>query len=104
MWPTLRLEKRRVNTFNRAAMDTGLEDWNPLIKIQRVILLWKEEGACSYIAVKDGLKLRANFIGALSLPRRQLLSPVTTQHSFSLTVAIFYHPLTRPKSDDGGRT
>jgi hypothetical protein len=80
-------------------MDTGLEDWNPLIKIQRVILLWKEEGACSYIAVKGGLKLRANFIGALSLPRPQLLS-----HSFSLAVAIFYHPLTRPKSDDGART
>jgi hypothetical protein len=32
VWTTLRLETRRVNTFDRAAMDTGLEDWNPLIK------------------------------------------------------------------------
>ena len=32
VWTTLRLETRHVNTFNRAAMDTGLEDWNPLMK------------------------------------------------------------------------
>jgi hypothetical protein len=31
VWTTLRLETQRVNTFNRAAMDTGLEDWNPVI-------------------------------------------------------------------------
>jgi hypothetical protein len=31
----LRLETQRVNTFNRAAMDTGLEDWNPLMRYQR---------------------------------------------------------------------
>jgi hypothetical protein len=32
VWTTLRLETQRVNTFNRAAMDTGLEDWNPRMK------------------------------------------------------------------------
>jgi hypothetical protein len=31
VWTTLRLETQHVNTFNRAAMDTGLEDWNPVI-------------------------------------------------------------------------
>jgi hypothetical protein len=36
VWTTLRLETQRVNTFNRAAMDTGLEDWNPLIRCQQL--------------------------------------------------------------------
>jgi hypothetical protein len=35
VWTTLRLETQRVNTFNRAAMETGLEDWNPLMMTQR---------------------------------------------------------------------
>ena len=26
-------------------MDTGLEDWNPLIKSQQVILRWKRKGS-----------------------------------------------------------
>jgi hypothetical protein len=32
VWTTLRLETQHVNTFNRAAMYIGLEDWNPLMK------------------------------------------------------------------------
>jgi hypothetical protein len=45
VWTTLRLETQRVNTFTQAAMDTGLEDWNPLIKSQQVILRWKRKGS-----------------------------------------------------------
>jgi len=44
VWTTLRLETQRVNTFNRAAMDTGLEDWNPLMKSQRAIVAWERSG------------------------------------------------------------
>ena len=38
VWTTLRLETQRVNTFNRAAMDTGLEDWNPLMHCQQAFV------------------------------------------------------------------
>jgi hypothetical protein len=38
VWTTLRLETQHVNTFNRAAMDTGLEDWNPLMHCQQAFV------------------------------------------------------------------
>jgi hypothetical protein len=44
VWTIFRLETQRVNTLNRAAMDGGRQDWNPLIRIKYLHVGYVREG------------------------------------------------------------